>query len=169
MTCGCLGSSQPNEASECSIMRSKGRECVLLHSNVKCDLARDGSGNPIVLSKKCDKCGEWRCKTHCRCGRTGTAKGRNAARPGKRPKARARPQAAAAAAPAPGPAPQARAKAAAAAAPPPLSVEVLEGSRSRLQHKNSLPPMLFIRCFALPKYYWYVRSKRTVMGQLFLS
>ena len=63
--------------------RMKAKQCTLIHSHVKCTLARNGSGSPIQLTKKCSKCHEWRCRTHCRCGRTGAAKGRSAPRPGQ--------------------------------------------------------------------------------------
>ncbi len=93
-----------------AVMGSKGRKCQLVHSRAFCSLARDGSGRPIVLSKACKKCTEWRCRTHCECGRKNSAKGRRAARPGKlvAPKAKAQ------AKPPAQPQPQAKAKAAAA-------------------------------------------------------
>ena len=52
-----------------------------MRSHLKCRLARDGSKNAICLNKACKRCREWRCRSHCRCGREGTATGRAAARP----------------------------------------------------------------------------------------
>ena len=45
-----------------------------------CRRSRDGQGNPVCISRPCSKCKEWRCKTHCKCGRQGTACGRHAPR-----------------------------------------------------------------------------------------
>ena len=62
---------------------SNGMECLgELPSKALCTLARDGSGNPIVLNKLCWGCGEQRCRRHCKCARDKTAnsKGRKAAR-----------------------------------------------------------------------------------------
>ena len=45
-----------------------GQRCVgVWRSSVKCKRSKDGGG--IWLNKACEKCKEWRCKTHCRCGR----------------------------------------------------------------------------------------------------
>ena len=52
----------------------------VIHTNQKCRLSRDGSGNPMQV-KKCGVCKEIRCRTHCRCGRNHTAVGRRAPRP----------------------------------------------------------------------------------------
>jgi hypothetical protein len=82
---------------------------MLVNSKVLCTLARNGSGNPSYRSSACSKCDEWRCKTHCRCGRQGTAKGRHAARPGV-PAAKAKAKAKAKAAPAPQPKARAQAR-----------------------------------------------------------
>lgn len=46
----------------------------------KCKLSRTRAGLPVVCSKKCLKCGEYRCRSHCRCAREGTAVGRCAPR-----------------------------------------------------------------------------------------
>jgi hypothetical protein len=46
----------------------------------KCTLARDKSGNAVVLDRLCDKCNEQRCRAHCKCKRTGVARGQRAAR-----------------------------------------------------------------------------------------
>ena len=60
---------------------SKGKPCQGVHgSREKCKRARDGSKAPVLLNKNCTKCGEQRCRGHCRCGRNKTAKGRAAAR-----------------------------------------------------------------------------------------
>ena len=88
-------------------MVSTGRRCKLIHSGILCSLGKNGE--PSIRSKACDKCGELRCKTHCKCGRQGTATGRNA----PRLSALAAPKAIAKAAPAPQP----KAKAKAASAP----------------------------------------------------
>jgi hypothetical protein len=60
--------------------KSKGRICNPVDG--VCDLSRDGAGDPIKKNAACATCGEWRCKTHCGCGRNGSATGRSAARPG---------------------------------------------------------------------------------------
>ena len=121
-------------------------------------MARDGSGDPIIVTKGCSTCGEWRCKTHCRCGRLKQATGRKAARPGsptpaakaqaapkaapKAAAAKAAPKAAAKAAPkaAAKAAPQAAAKAASAASRPPPPVRTLPTQVSVLSewHKQLL-------------------------------
>lgn len=77
-------------------MPSNGRRCEGdLRTGADCELKKDGSGEKCTLNSACDKCREWRCKTHCRCGRQGTATGRSAARSRSRPqaKAKAKPQA----------------------------------------------------------------------------
>ena len=100
--------------------KNHGRACKLLHGAGLCDLARDGSGDPIKVNKPCAICRERRCKTHCRCGRLKQTTGRKAPRPGSpaaaakakaAPKAKAQPKVAAKAAP------KAAANAAAAATP----------------------------------------------------
>ena len=64
-------------------MPAKGRRCPgVIKGTVKCTLARNGSGDPIVVTGACRGCGEWRCRTHCGCGKQGHAQGRQAARPG---------------------------------------------------------------------------------------
>ena len=55
-----------------------------LHSGARCKLSRVRRNEPISIRGPCDKCHERRCKTHCRCGRTGMAKGRSAPRPAQR-------------------------------------------------------------------------------------
>lgn len=107
-------------------MPSKGRKCTLINSTVLCTLARDGSGDPIKVTSPCRACGEWRCKTHCRCGRQGTALGRRAPRPGQ-------PQAAAAKAVA---APKALAKAAAKAVAAPRAFLQAASASSTFQVFN---------------------------------
>ena len=64
--------------------RSHSRSCVLLDGR-KCQRSQDGKQKPIGLNAPCPKCGEWRCRAHCKCGREGTAKGRYAPRDGKGP------------------------------------------------------------------------------------
>ena len=62
---------------------SKGKTCLgVFRSPLKCTLARDKSGSPIVLCRNCKDCGEQRCKAHCACARRGSdkAKGRSASR-----------------------------------------------------------------------------------------
>ena len=46
----------------------------------KCTLSLKRPGCAVVCSRKCTKCGEYRCRKHCRCGRQGTAVGRCAPR-----------------------------------------------------------------------------------------
>ena len=46
----------------------------------KCTLSRKRAGFPVVCSRKCKKCGEYRCRSHCLCARQGTAVGRCAPR-----------------------------------------------------------------------------------------
>jgi len=41
---------------------------------------RNGGGAPILRSRACGVCGEWRCPTHCRCGRKRNWKPRRARR-----------------------------------------------------------------------------------------
>jgi hypothetical protein len=80
-------------------MPSKGPVCEgVLGNDHRCRMSRDGRGHAISLNKACLVCKEWRCKTHCKCGREGTARGWHAPR-GKaleeehpRPKAKARPR-----------------------------------------------------------------------------
>ena len=80
-------------------MPSKGHECEgVLGNGHRCRMSRDGKGHAIRLNKACRVCGEWRCRTHCKCGREGTAHGWQAPR-GRvpeaeqpRPKAKARPR-----------------------------------------------------------------------------
>ena len=52
-----------------------------LHTGARCRLSRVRPGEAISIRGPCRKCNERRCKTHCRCGRQGTAVGRSAARP----------------------------------------------------------------------------------------
>ena len=52
----------------------------VLGTDKKCKLSRVTPGGPISIRGKCVKCGERRCRAHCRCGRTGSARGRAAAR-----------------------------------------------------------------------------------------
>lgn len=61
-------------------MVNKGKPCMIKHTQILCTLARKGDGSPSYRSKPCWKCKEWRCITHCKCGREGTARGRHAAR-----------------------------------------------------------------------------------------
>ena len=71
---------------------SRGLCCLgVLGSSEKCQRARDGSGLPVVMNKKCVHCGEQRCRLHCKCGRSQNqhAKGRAAPRgTSKQPKVR---------------------------------------------------------------------------------
>ena len=67
--------------------KSKGKKCKKLNNQL-CNLALDGSGGPIVLSRSCKTCGEWRCRSHCGCGRSAThAPRRNPRSAKKRPAA----------------------------------------------------------------------------------
>jgi hypothetical protein len=106
-------------------MVNKGTACQITHTKRQCRLARNGSGDPIYLNAACGKCHEWRCKTHCKCGRLKTATGRNAPRPGRTgqaaAKAQAKPKAAAAQ-------PKAQAKAAPAPVARPFTAEVFDDS-----------------------------------------
>ena len=52
-----------------------------LHTGARCQLSRVRPKQAISIRGPCSKCGERRCKTHCRCGRQGTATGRSAPRP----------------------------------------------------------------------------------------
>ena len=61
----------------------------VLHSGRQCTLSRAKPGQPICIRGPCDRCRESRCRTHCRCGRNGTAKGRQAGRPTSRASATA--------------------------------------------------------------------------------
>ncbi len=99
-------------------------------STAACKLSRAAKGKPIQLRGPCATCGERRCRTHCRCGRRGDAKGRNAGRPD----AHAARVATKAAAKAKASTEAAKAKAAARASPAPvapqpaeLSADVLTG------------------------------------------
>ena len=51
-------------------MAGKGRTCRTIQDR-RCTLALDGSRRPIVLCRCCKSCGEWRCRRHCKCGRSG--------------------------------------------------------------------------------------------------
>ena len=48
-----------------------------------CKASRSQPGQKVCIKGPCLKCRERRCKSHCRCGRQGTAIGRSAARPGQ--------------------------------------------------------------------------------------
>ncbi len=64
-----------------NVMPSKGYECEgVLGNGHKCQLSRNGLGEPIRLNSCCKKCKEWRCKAHCRCARNDELSGRNRAR-----------------------------------------------------------------------------------------
>ena len=61
--------------------KSKGRLCQgVYRSSRACALSRARPGKPICMSKACRKCGEWRCRSHCKCKRDETLTGRNMAR-----------------------------------------------------------------------------------------
>ena len=63
------------------IRKSHGTPCLgVYRSAQKCTLARDKSGNAVVLNRLCDKCNEQRWRAHCKCKRTGVARGQRAAR-----------------------------------------------------------------------------------------
>ena len=47
-----------------------------------CKASRSKPGQQVCIKGPCSVCNEPRCKSHCRCGRDGTAVGRAAARPG---------------------------------------------------------------------------------------
>ena len=55
----------------------------MFQSALKCKLSRSSLGSPIQIVRRCNKCGEHRCRSHCKCGRSKTAIGRTAARPAK--------------------------------------------------------------------------------------
>ena len=57
-------------------------------SAVKCNCARNGGA--VSLRRKCAKCREQRCRSHCRCARDGQLLGRARARPGASAKAQAK-------------------------------------------------------------------------------
>ena len=59
--------------------KSKACACTTL-SGRQCTLSRKFPGQPVVCPNRCRVCFEFRCKTHCKCGRDGTALGRNAPR-----------------------------------------------------------------------------------------
>ena len=62
---------------------SKGLRCLgVLGTGEKCKRARDGSGLPVLLNKKCAHCKEQRCRKHCKCARNDSdvAKGRSGPR-----------------------------------------------------------------------------------------
>lgn len=62
--------------------KSKGRPCKQLGGRL-CRLHTKRPGEPMLLSRACPRCQEWRCRSHCLCGRTGQAAGRSAPRPGR--------------------------------------------------------------------------------------
>jgi len=111
-------------------MPSNGHECEgVLGNGHHCRLSRDGAGNPILLNSRCKKCKEWRCRTHCRCGRENKLRGRERPRskdperptgPAVEPRAAAKRAAVVQAAVPPVPAPVGR--------PASLQVEVLPGA-----------------------------------------
>ena len=59
-----------------------GRKCLgpRWAPRTKCARRRDGSGKACTLNKACEKCGEWRCRAHCKCAEQGGLSGRQAAR-----------------------------------------------------------------------------------------
>lgn len=61
---------------------SKGLCCLgVLGTGEKCKRARDGSGLPVVLNRKCAHCNLQQCRKHCKCGRPGKLlKGRSGPR-----------------------------------------------------------------------------------------
>ena len=48
----------------------------------RCRRSRKHRGARCSIRGPCEFCGELRCRSHCLCGRAGTATGQNAARPG---------------------------------------------------------------------------------------
>ena len=49
---------------------SHGNECMGDYvTGERCKRSRARTGKPVVLSKKCEKCKEQRCKAHCDCAR----------------------------------------------------------------------------------------------------
>ena len=58
---------------------SKASPCKQL-SGRPCTCSRKYPGYAVLVGNACKKCGEYRCKTHCACGRSKTALGRNAPR-----------------------------------------------------------------------------------------
>jgi hypothetical protein len=83
-----LQSSQLASALHCRMVRnlsraSKGLRCLgVLRTGERCRRARDGSGVPVVLNKKCEYCKEQRCRKHCKCERNKSdrSKGRSGPR-----------------------------------------------------------------------------------------
>ena len=85
--------SQHRTALDIATMPAKSRRCLgVINGTLKCTLARNGSKAPIVVTRACRRCREWRCRTHCRCGRQGHLQGRQAARPGAPAEAKVQPK-----------------------------------------------------------------------------
>ena len=66
----------------CTMPRKHPRCLGSLRPKRPCALSRNGFGEPMHVRKECPRCGEQRCRTHCKCGRTGEAHGRSAGRTG---------------------------------------------------------------------------------------
>ena len=109
----------------------------IVHTVIPCDLAPRNPGQPVSIRGPCAFCGERRCRTHCRCGRRGTATGQNRARPNPLAKAVAKAKA--------------KAKAKAGPVPPPAHVPGPVGH----------PPSLAVD--VLPPAEWYSQMLTCVM------
>lgn len=60
---------------------SNGNLCKgVYRSTAPCTRSRARPGTPIVMSKACNNCGEWRCRAHCKCARDKMVSGWSAAR-----------------------------------------------------------------------------------------
>ena len=73
--------------------QNHGSQCLgVYRSNLKCTRARDGCGGAIWMNRPCGKCGEQRCKAHCKCGRQkiGTGRSKPRGEDQTQPKRRAR-------------------------------------------------------------------------------
>ena len=57
----------------------------VIHTGAACRLSRAHPGQAISIRGTCIRCVERRCRSHCRCGRQGTAVGLQAGRPGAGP------------------------------------------------------------------------------------
>lgn len=56
---------------------SKGTLCK---ASPQCKLSRARPGTQVVMSKPCAKCGDWKCRAHCRCARQGNLSGHQQSR-----------------------------------------------------------------------------------------
>ena len=56
--------------------------CKPVKAEAPCTGSRNGLGEPKCVQKACQFCGEWRCKSHCKCARQKRLAGRNCGRDG---------------------------------------------------------------------------------------